>query len=68
MEPYLNKSRLMKESIEELKSEFKAKLLFWNNIQSRKVKIALLFLFLGLIVLKVFTTVLTFDWLASLFA
>ena len=28
----------MKDSINELKSEFKAKLLFWNNIQSIKVK------------------------------
>ena len=57
----------MKESINELKSELKAKLLFWNNIQSTKVKIALLLLFIALIGLKVFTTVLTFDWLAGLF-
>jgi len=58
----------MKESIDELKSEFKAKLLFWNNIQSMKAKIALLLLFIALIGLKVFTTVLTFDWLAGLFS
>ncbi len=58
----------MKESIDELKREFKAKLLFWNNLQSKKVKIALLVLFLGLIALKVFTTVLTFDWLTGLFS
>ncbi len=57
----------MKESINELKSEFKAKLLFWKNIQSMKVKIALLFLFISLIALKLFTTVLTFDWLVGLF-
>ena len=57
----------MKESINERKSEFKAKLRFWNNIQSMKVKIALLLLFIALIGLKVFTTVLTFDWLAGLF-
>lgn len=57
----------MKESINELKSEVKAKLLFWNNIQSMKVKIALLLLFMALIGLKVFTTVLTFDWLSGLF-
>ncbi len=57
----------MKESISELKTEFKAKLLFWNNIQSNKMKIALLLLFVALIGLKVFTTVLTFEWLASLF-
>jgi hypothetical protein len=53
----------MKDSINELKSEFKAKLLFWNNIQSIKVKVALSLLFIVLIGLKVFTTVLTFDWL-----
>ncbi|MBQ4845041.1 hypothetical protein [Pseudoalteromonas sp. MMG005] len=57
----------MKEDIAELKIEFKAKLLFWNNIKSKKLKVALIFLFVGLIGLKVFTTVLTFDWLASFF-
>ena len=29
----------MKENIEELKSEFQAKLLFWNNIKSKKIKV-----------------------------
>jgi len=58
----------MKEDIAESKSEFKAKLVFWNNIKSKKLKVALIFLFVGLIGLKVFTTVLTFDWLASLFS
>ena len=58
----------MKDSINELKSEFKAKLLFWNNIKSIKVKIALSLLFITLIGLKVFTTVLTFDWLSGLFS
>jgi hypothetical protein len=58
----------VKEDIAELKSEIKAKLLFWNNIKSKKLKVALVFLFVGLIGLKVFTTVLTFDWLASLFS
>lgn len=57
----------MKESIDELKREFKAKLNFWNDMQSMKIKVALLLLFIGLIGLKIFTTVLTFDWLASLF-
>jgi hypothetical protein len=57
----------MKQAIKEIKSEFNAKLLFWNNIKSKKIKVALIFVFLGLIGLKVFTTVLTFDWLASLF-
>jgi hypothetical protein len=58
----------MREDVAELKNEFKAKLLFWNNIKSKKLKVALVFLFIGLIGLKVFTTVLTFDWLASLFS
>ncbi|WP_257325268.1 hypothetical protein [Pseudoalteromonas rhizosphaerae] len=58
----------MKEAIDEIKTEFKAKLLFWNNIQSKKIKVALIFLFIALVGLKVFTTVLTFDWLASLFS
>jgi len=58
----------MKEAIDEIKTELKSKLLFWNSIQSKKVKIALIFLFIGLVGLKVFTTVLTFDWLASLFS
>ena len=57
----------MKEAIDEVKSELKAKLLYWNNIQSNKVKVALILLFIGLIALKVFTTVLTFDWLTSFF-
>lgn len=58
----------MKKAIDEVKSEAKAKLLFWNNIQSRSVKVALILLFIALVGLKVFTTVLTFDWLASLFS
>jgi hypothetical protein len=57
----------MKEAINEIKTEFKSKLLFWNNIQSKKTKVALIFVFIGLVGLKIFTTVLTFDWLASLF-
>ena len=56
----------MKESIDEVKKEVKDKLLLWKNIQSRKVKVIFIFLFLGLVGLKVFTTVLTFDWLARL--
>ena len=56
----------MKESIDEVKNEVKDKLLLWKNIQSRKVKVIFIFLFLGLVGLKVFTTVLTFDWLANL--
>jgi hypothetical protein len=56
----------MKEGIDELKSEFQAKLLFWNNIKSKKIKAVLILLCFGLIGLKVFTTILTFDWLAGL--
>ena len=56
----------MKEAIDEVKNEVKAKLLLWKNIKNRKVKVIFIFLFLGLIGLKVFTTVLTFDWLARL--
>ena len=58
----------MKEAIDEVKNEVKAKLLLWKNIKNRKVKVIFIFLFLGLVGLKVFTTVLTFDWLASLFS
>jgi hypothetical protein len=57
----------MKDTVDEVKNEISAKLLYWKNIKSRKVKVILIFLFLGLVGLKVFTTVLTFDWLASLF-
>ncbi len=57
----------MKESIDELKGEFKAKLDYWSNMKSRKTKVFLIVLSLALIALKIFTTVLTFDWLKSLF-
>jgi hypothetical protein len=58
----------MKEGFNEVKSEVKAKLLLWKNIKSRKLKVAAVFLFIGIVGLKVFTTVLTFDWLGRLFA
>jgi hypothetical protein len=58
----------MKEAINDIKSDIKAKLLYWNNIQSKKAKVGLIFLFVGLIALKIFTTVLTFDWLTGLFS
>ncbi|MGB0937132.1 MAG: hypothetical protein ACPGTQ_06720 [Colwellia sp.] len=35
----------MKESMNEIKTEFKSKLLFWNNIQSKNAKVALILLF-----------------------
>ena len=56
----------MKEDIDELKSELQAKLLFWNSLKSKKIKVTFIFIFFGLIGLKVFTTMLTFDWLTGL--
>ena len=56
----------MKKAMDEVKNEVNEKLALWGNIKSGKVKVIFVFLFLGLIGLKVFTTVLTFDWLASL--
>jgi hypothetical protein len=57
----------MKDAKNEVKEEIKAKLLYWNAIKSKKTKALLIVLFVGLVGLKVFTTVLTFDWLAGLF-
>lgn len=58
----------MKEALEEIKSGVKTKLLYWNNIQSKKVKVTLILLFVVLAALKIVTTVYTFDWLTSLFS
>ena len=58
----------MKESWNTVKTEFKAKLESWNKIESRWLKLVLIALFLLLVLLKIFTTVLTFDWLAGLFS
>ena len=58
----------MKESMDEVKNELKAKYALWNNIQSKKVKFAFVLLIVGIVGLKVFTTVLTFDWFANLFS
>lgn len=55
----------MKKDIDKLKSEFQAKLLFWNNIKSMQTKVMILLVCFGLIGLKVFTIILTFDWLAG---
>ena len=57
----------MKESIDEIKDEINKKLLYWKNLKSKKAKLFLIIIALGIIGLKVFTTVLTFDWLTSLF-
>lgn len=56
----------MKAAIEEIKTEIRAKLTSWNNIKNKKMKVSLFILCLALIALKIFTTVLTFDWLAGL--
>jgi hypothetical protein len=56
----------MKKDIDELKSELQTKLLFWNTIKSKQTKALLILVFFGLIGLKIFTTILTFDWLARL--
>lgn len=48
------------------KDEIKEKLALWNSIESKKVKFGLIIVAIGIIGLKVFTTVLTFDWLAAL--
>ena len=62
----------MKESMaevkNELKSELQAKLAYWNNLKSRKIKVAVIILGFVIIALKIFTTVLTFDWLSGLFS
>ena len=57
----------MKTEQDEVKEEIKAKWLYWKSIKSKKTKALLILLFIGLIWLKIFTTVLTFDWLASFF-
>ena len=56
----------MKESIKEIKNQINEKLLYWNK-KNKKMKVFLIVVFLGVIGLKIFTTVLTFDWLSSLF-
>ncbi len=58
----------MKESMAEVKNELKSKLVYWNNLKSRKIKAAAIVVCLGIIALKIFTTVLTFDWLTGLFS
>jgi len=58
---------VMKEAFTEVKSEIKAKFLFWKDIKSRKFKVVLVFIFMALVGLKIFTTILTFDWLTGLF-
>ena len=57
----------MKEAINEVKIKFKSNLLFWYIIKSQKLKVALVFVFIALVTLKISTTVLTFDWLMGLF-
>ena len=57
---------MMKDTKNEVTNEIEAKLLYWRNIKSKRNKALLIVLLLGLVGLKVFTTVLTFEWLAGL--
>jgi hypothetical protein len=57
----------MKDTKNEVTDEIKAKLLYWRNIKSKRNKTLLIVFLLSLVGLKVFTTVLTFEWLAGLF-
>ncbi|MBA6224175.1 hypothetical protein H4J51_02805 [Colwellia sp. MB02u-18] len=57
----------MKDVKNEVTDEIKAKLLYWRNIKSKRNKTLLIVFLLSLVGLKVFTTVLTFEWLAGLF-
>ncbi|QFT55296.1 hypothetical protein FIU95_12090 [Microbulbifer sp. THAF38] len=56
----------MKEGLEKVKSEINSKISFWNNVKSRKVKAGLIVLFIGIVCLKIYTTVFTFDWFTNL--
>ena len=58
---------MMKDTKNEVTDEIKAKLLYWRNIKSKRNKTLLIVFLLSLVGLKVFTTVLTFEWLAGLF-
>ncbi|WP_259369430.1 hypothetical protein [Colwellia sp. MB02u-10] len=58
---------MMKDTKNEVTDEIKAKLLYWRNIKSQRNKTLLIVFLLSLVGLKVFTTVLTFEWLAGLF-
>ena len=57
---------MMKDVKNEVTDEIKAKLLYWRNIKSKRNKTLLIVFLLSLVGLKVFTTVLTFEWLAGL--
>jgi len=56
----------VKEGFEKVKSEVNSKILFWNNIKSRKLKAALIAVFIGVVFLKIYTTLFTFDWFTKL--
>jgi hypothetical protein len=60
-------SEAIREAIDQVRTEVNAKILDWNKIKSRKLKVGLICFFITLLALKLFTTFLTFDWLASLF-
>jgi hypothetical protein len=51
----------------EINKEIKAKWRYWLNIKSKKNKTLLILICIALAGLKIFTTVLTFEWLAGFF-
>ncbi|MEI8665425.1 hypothetical protein P4S81_11955 [Pseudoalteromonas sp. B28] len=57
----------MKDALDNLKTEFNAKRLYWKNLKSYKAKVFFILLFVAVIALKLFTTVFTFDWIVGLF-
>jgi len=55
------------EAKDEIKNELKAKLAYWNKLKSNKVKAGVILACAAVIALKIFTSILTFDWLSRLF-
>jgi len=56
----------VKDGFKDVRSELNAKLVLWKNLKSKKLKVAFVLLFIGLVGLKIFTTAVTFDWLTDL--
>ncbi|MEL0654762.1 hypothetical protein V6257_06970 [Pseudoalteromonas issachenkonii] len=56
----------MKDALDNFKTEFNAKRFYWKNLKSNKAKVFFILLFVVVVVLKIFTTVFTFDWIVGL--
>jgi hypothetical protein len=56
----------MKDALDNFKTEFNAKRLYWKSLKSYKAKVFIILLFVVVIALKIITTVFTFDWIVSL--